>query len=103
MMSWANGYGWLVSAALQAQVDPNPGAEHAPMPLSMLVPHLEPSHHHQKPAGGKEPQPNNIADAALCTPVDPHPQAPHGVRSIPHFPCGQRANHHLLATKTWAL
>ena len=56
---------------LQAQAGPNPGAEHAAMPLNELTPHLEPSCNHQKPAGGKAPQPHSIMDATLHVPVDP--------------------------------
>ena len=65
----------LAFAILQTQAGPNPGAKHAPMPLSGPTPCHELGHCHQKPTGGKAPQSHSSVDAALCEPVGSSPQA----------------------------
>ena len=99
-MSWVNSYGELASTVpLQAQVGSNhQGAEHAPVSISGLAPHLKSGHHHQNPAGGKAPQPYSIVDAALyasqsnpclqaqCAEPGPFPHFPYGsnVKTLSH-------------------
>ena len=72
-------YQWLVRAGLCSTMHSGRSqsrVEHVPVPLHGPSPHLELSHHHQRPAGMKASQPYSNVDAALCDPAQLSPQAP---------------------------
>ena len=56
--------GWSLWGYTQA--GPNPGAEHATVPLMGLTPCLKPSHHHQKPAGESSTAQQHCGCSTMC-------------------------------------